>query len=620
MPEKFALIPNRNAAQGEPNSFLGYRAKTDITALPPGVLVSPSQNVLTNDADRVGIRQGYTLDGDANTALTPIRSSYDWKSSTGHERNLRFYDDELEYRYVDADDVVTYRRLKDGFSTTALLQFAEFWDTTEKIDVLLFVDGSSNIYEWSGAVGTIASAGTNTLTLAGGGTWAASRFLTSGTRKVVIQGIEYTYTGGESTDTLTGVTPDPAVASPAIVAGDIVHQAVRTTAFSAFTKPATFANTDPKDLIAVLNNRVWLGYTKSRYVHVSAQNTFTTYTPSSPRAPGEGDTLTLDGAVTAITPETNESDNDTAAMLISAGEDFWYRITYQTSSDFTKESSYIKRLLTAPGQAALSQYAVAKAKNTTVFISKEPTFDQLGRVESIDTPQSRPLSDDIKLDFESYDLADAHVIYHRSYLYLALPAEDLVLMYNLKRGFWEAPQVLPIRRFAVIDGELYGHSSAVPETYKLFTGWNDNEFPIHATAAFAYENQGRRDAKKSETAHFTEGYISSNTALTLGLKYDFGGYTSIVEKEISGTDDSIVFATTADGSIGKNPIGQQPVGSITDSISGIPKFRVIHDLVRQDYYERQVLYETNEMDQQWEILAYGSNATLSPDNQTEITQ
>jgi len=349
-------------------------------------------------------------------------------------------------------------------------------------------------------------------------------------------------------------------------------------------------------------------------------NQFRDFTASSPRIPGDGDTITLDGPATAFAPQTNESDENGTIMFISAGKDFWYRITYTLSADFTKETARIKRLAAASKQAARSQACVAQIKNSTVYLSNEPTIDTLGRVENIDTPQSRPISDTIKSDLEAYDLSNAHLKYHRNNLYVALPAESKVLIYNLQKQYWEAPQILPIRRLAIIGGELYGHSNAVPETYKLFDGYNDNENPIEGVAAFAYENLGRRDAKKSEDKHFSEGYISSNTKLTCATKYDFGGFTSIVETEIDGADDTILFSTTADGSLGKNPYGSQPIGSITDSQSGNPKFRVIHDLQKQDYYERQVIYTTNDVDQQWEILAYGSNATLSTADQFEITK
>jgi hypothetical protein len=613
MPEQFNLIPNRNKGY----SFLGYQSKTDMTALPPGTLVPPSQNVITNDADRVGVRQGYSLYGVAATDLYPISSSYEWITCRGEERPLRFNTNgDLEFAYLG-----TWYTLKSGLTATAIVQFAEFWNTTEKIDELLFVDGTANLYRWGGAITTIDSVGTNTLTKTGTGTWAASGFLTSLTpRKVTIGGVEYTYTGGESSTTLTGVTPDPALAGPAIAQGDLAFQTVVGVSTGGFTaRPSSMSTSQVFDLISSLNNQLYLASTTSRYAWISKQNDYLTYTSSSPRAPGEGDTLTLDGSIVGFAPETNESDQNGSLMFISAGKDFWYRVSYQLSSDLTKETAQIKRLASAPREAAISQGAIAKIKNKTVYISNEPTLDELGRVESIDTTQTKPISDPIKTDFESYDFTNAHIKYWRQYICVALPNESILLMYNIQKQYWEAPQVLPIGRLAIIGGDLYGHSNAVPETYHLFDGsYNDNSNPIDAIAAFAYENSGRRDAQKSEDAHYTEGYISSNTALTCVLKYDFGGFTSIVEETIDGADDDIIFSTSVDGSIGKNPIGEQPIGGITDSISNTPKFRVIHDLVKQNYYERQVQYSSNDVDQQWEILAYGSNATLSPDNQFAI--
>ena len=80
------------------NDFLGYQNKKEKTNLPPGVLIAGSQNVVITDDDLVSTRLGYTLDGAANAAKTPVESSFDWNTSTGVERNLRAYDDELEIR------------------------------------------------------------------------------------------------------------------------------------------------------------------------------------------------------------------------------------------------------------------------------------------------------------------------------------------------------------------------------------------------------------------------------------------------------------------------------------------------------------------------------------------
>ena len=123
---------------------------------------------------------------------------------------------------------------------------------------------------------------------------------------------------------------------------------------------------------------------------------------------------------------------------------------------------------------------------------------------------------------------------------------------------------------------------------------------------------------KEFNEQYSEGYISSNTVATMVVKYDFGGFTSIVNKEIDGSDARILFATTSDNSLGKYPLGQMPLGSITDSIDNLSKFRVIHNLVKQDCFEVQVGYEGSTVDDQFQLLAQGPNALESESDNLPI--
>ena len=574
--------------------FKGYVNKADITKIDQGYLVSPSQNVLINDGEKITIRNGYSLYGAASSALYPITSSHEWNTSTGTELPLRFANTTLEYYYSSA-----WRTLKTGFISSATLNFTEFWDATEVQDLLLFVDNTSNMYMWSGGVTTYASSTVNTITKQGAGLWSEARFLTTGTRQVIIGGITYTYTGGEGTTTLTGVTPDPTAGGH--MAGDVVAQAVRVTA----NTPAVGVN---NTIIGTLNNHVYVASTVNRDVYISKNTNYLDFTFSAPRLPGEGGLLTLDSPPVAF--GVGEKD-----MYVSAGKNELYQTVFTLSADLTTESVVIQRLKTNPGGGALAQSSIGNAKNYLIYVSNEKIVDFIGRVESIDTPQSRPLSDPIKAEVEGYSVVIApHVKYFKSRTYIAFPSESRVLIYDHERGFWHAPQVLPVRRFAVIGGELYGHSNGVTETYKLFTGTNDNTNPIDARAYFAYRSYDKRDHKKQFNEWFTEGYINSNTVLNLGIKYEFGGSLSIIEKTIPGTgNDNIIFSTTADGSFGKNPFGTMPLGSITDSPSNLSKFRIIHECTKNelDFYEVQSFYSTNEVDAQWELLAQGGNVNLA---------
>lgn len=575
------------------DSFIGYSAKKDITNLDPRFLVSPSQNVLINDGEKVSIRGGYSLYGVASTALFPITSSHDWNTSTGTEANLRFADTTLQVYYSSV-----WRTVKTGFTSGATLNFSEWWSSAESKDLLLFVDGTVNMYMWSGGMTTYASSTSNTITKQGTSTWAESRFLIAGTRQIDIGGITYTYTGGESTTTLTGVTPDPTTGGHS--AGDFTIQTVRTT--------TNYISSSVNLLtLATLNNQVYVTPVGRRDVYVTKNTDYTNYSFSSPRVPGEGALLTLDSPCIGFA--IGEKD-----MYMSGSKNEWYQTVFTLAAALTTESLTVNRLKTSPGQGALGQSAIGNAKNYIMYINNEKAVDFIGRIEQIEGPQSKPLSDPIKLEVAGYStVITPHVKYFKSRTYFAFPSEGKVLIYDHERQYWHPPQILPVRRFAIIGGELYGHSSQVTETYKLFDGTNDNTNPIYARAYFAYRNYGQRAHQKQFNEWFSEGFIASNTTLQMGLKYDFGGFTSIVGKEISGDDNDILFSTTADGSFGKSPFGENPLGSIVDSASNLAKFRIIHEITKNelDFFEVQDFYESNEADFQWELMAHGGNITLA---------
>ncbi len=74
------------------NRFLGYVNKPDITNISPGFLVRGSRNVRSTDGERISIRKGYTLDGQADSSIGGIRNSKDFENVRGDERHLRNFE------------------------------------------------------------------------------------------------------------------------------------------------------------------------------------------------------------------------------------------------------------------------------------------------------------------------------------------------------------------------------------------------------------------------------------------------------------------------------------------------------------------------------------------------
>lgn len=607
-----------------------YRHREDVTKLPPGVLITGSQNVLSNVSERIQIRQGYALDGATSTVATAISASFDWLTRGNNERHLRAgfltsaaNDGKLQYRYVDSAGAVTWRDLMTSL-TSISFNFCTYWNTTESLRECLFVDGSSNIYEWSGAVTTFASATATTLTKQGTDSWLDAGFYAAGTRTIVINGTSATYTGGETTTTLTGVSVDLSAST----VGGVIHQAVRTNAISGFTAgpPSTYA----AGLISNLNNQIFLGSLTSSVVWLSKVNSFTDYTISSPnRLTGDGGTLILDANAVAFNVQGAV---DKPTMYLSAGQDLWYKFTFTSWTDQTGafgETFGAMPIKTGKQQGAKSQAFVSSMKNNTIAVTHEPTIDMIGVMESFLTQiQTKNISDSIKLDVDTLDFTGGSIFYFKYNIYVALPVENLVLIYNLTTLSWEAPQTLPISRFYVVNGELYGHSGATSESYQLFTGYADrvytgfSGYPIDAKAVFSYQNFGTRTVLKKANSFYIEGYINGNTILNCNITYELDGCRTFKTFTIDGSDKQIVCIPSDSDSLGKISLGKGKLGGLgLTSIDGLPpKFRVEKTFPSTNFFECSFSFEVLGVDQAFQLLAFGLNASMASEEAVNIRQ
>lgn len=608
----------------------GFRAREDDSLLPPGTLVRGSQNVLTNTSNRIAARKGYTLDGEVNTTDEGIESAFDWTKTLNNDTHVRCYGTTMDYRYVNpVTSAVEWTPLYTSLSR-ALVNFTTFWDTTELFTVMLFVDGSSNIFEWSGGVATFASATANTITKTGTDTWTQAGFYSAGTRSITMYdnggtARTFTYTGGENTTTLTGVTPDPTTFT--FTANETpAAQTVRVTTNASMTSiSATFNN----DLIGNLAEQIYIGSNTSQTLYISKLSDYTDYSSSSPREPGDGAEKTLGGFLNAMIVQEED-------MYISCGTDLWYRTEFvQTTTSVTNggitvatvyEQINMLQIKTTVLQGAQSQSAVTKIKNYIAYLSFEPIINTLGVVENIlQEPRVTDISFPIVDLMNEYNLTGVSMKYFRQFLYVAVPAEGIVLMYNMtnpENMYYEAPQTLPISCFSIIDEAIYGHDSVRPQTYKLFDGYSDNGNNIFSRVQFAFRNYDVRPQTKGFNQFYTEGYISSNCNLTLGINYDMDGCTTNVEYELSGADTQFVCIGGEDASLGKQALGKFPLGSQLEQTSSTelpPKFRWIKTFPRRTFYEEQTYYESIGQNQQWELLSYGGNTELTSEGNNAIT-
>lgn len=520
-------------------------------------------------------------------------------------------------------------------------------------------------------------------------TWAAARFmLAANPRQVHYNGVDYTYSGGELTDTLTGVqaigtnlgNPSISIGTPGIVtlaghglvAGDTV-QFTTTGALPGGIAPLTLyfvipidANTfeistdgttpintsgpqsgvhtllktnipavsvgglvwqtvmtlpnpsaiDPgfkQDLIGVQLNQLILASTHSQDIYGSSITDYTNFTLTSSRAPGDPWKVTMDNFCTSITPISN-SQQTTNSLVFTGGTEDLFTLDFKLSQDNTSELVRMIKVTTSPGAGIISKNAIGSVKNGAVYISHEPTLDFLTKALSNAATDTKPLSDLIKNDFDSYDFTDAHIKYYKRAIYIAVPHEGIVLIYDLMRNLWQPPQTIPISRLAIINDLLYGHSSITNETYQLFVGTNDNGVHISQRARFAYNNGGRRDRIKNMDEYWSDGYITANGELDMTVLLGFEGSVATKVTNIDGSDSSIVVSQTA-SSLGQEPLGTNPLGGASSGpLFGLPganaellRFYQVDTMDENDFNEFAVEYSMDSLDGQFAIVAHGAN-------------
>lgn len=593
------------------DEVLAYVTNENETNTDPRNLVSGSQNVIIDRNRKVRSRNGYSRLGAANSALTPVRSGVTWNSSTGLELPMRQYDDELEVYLgtVDGTAINAWTRVKASLSTTEIARYAAWWDTGENIDLLLFIMGDANIYEWGGGVAVVTSLTGTTVTKAGSATFAQNRFYAARnmTFFCVRTGTEYTYTGGAGTTTLTGIAD-----TTGLIAGDVLIQKVVT----ASNKPAS-GHTN--DTIHVFENQLVIGSFDDNEVFISQNDDYDDFTYSAPRVAGEGALLTLDGPSGGFGTLSN-------SLLAFAGRNSIFRAKYTeiTVGSTLSETLTVDKLKSGIDQSAKSPDCIIPIGNALAYLSYEPALRLLDQPESIEGPQLRTLSNPIKPDFDDETWTNANGLWYKNALYISAPSSSKVYILEFVedasgsvRRYWQAPQILPARTLAVINNLLHAHSNSVAETYQLFTGFsdvnsNDDKIPIHAIATCAYRNFDDRAALKNFDEYYVEGEISPATDdLVLALDYDFGGHTQSIDRTIDGSDDGILLETVPNASLGVNPLGQEPLGGSSEIPADSRKFRVIFEIARDDFNEIRATFATNDVDRYWSIIAHGPNAVMS---------
>lgn len=611
---------------GTETPFKGYNSAFDKTAIDAGYAVLGSQNVIKKLSGTWAVRSGlkhYT--GEPRDATEAgVLSDYVWTTSWGETRPLRVANSKLQVLWDETD---TWYDLITSLTLTAF-SFAKWWDATEKKDRIIMVNNDDDILHWSGGITKLLSSTTNTLTKNtddGFTSWAQAGFAsnTAGDKKIKINGTEYTYTGGETTGTLTGVSPD---ASGEAV-GSICVQSVITES----NKPTTnFKNT----FIKVVDNQLYcLSYT-SRSVYISDQTSFTNFTVPTPRIPGSPALIVLDSTPTAIAVRQGKPH-------IFAGVAEIFIITYSDVTVGTTLTNIytVDRKELANLQACLGFEFIDVVGDTIVYLSQENQLMTYGDYRSVFQPIFPPLSLAIQDELKSVSFTGGELRAIGDIIYIIAPNSGKVYLHQSRQyvdalgnvtteRFWHTPQIMNISRVCTIGGVVYGYSNANPQLYQIWdtAQWSDDspntgddgeyeQVLYVCNLKLAYQNGGLRQGIIGFDKIFYEGYITQGTKLMARTNYEYQGAEAIQEQTISSGDSQATILTGESApSIGDSSLGDNPLGegvTILTAQELLPKFKAIVGFQQTNCSEFQIEMYSNLKDCRWEILTTGANYKIS---------
>jgi hypothetical protein len=255
--------------------------------------------------------------------------------------------------------------------------------------------------------------------------------------------------------------------------------------------------------------------------------------------------------------------------------------------------------------------------NSVYLISPDNQILELARVESIDYPQTAPISDAIKPTVDQLDFVSSSGITFKDKSYFSARSSnsavynDVVLVWNVKDKTWDSPIIgWSISQFAVYDdgtGEnLYLSSDNSPNVYSLTNVISDVGQDIKASWRSKQFDFGSPHQMKEMTNMFVEGYMSQNTSLNISLLADEDGYTQRLSTTLLGTETAFIYDPGEYNSIGLSAFGTQRFGANND-YSNRKKFRVYlnRGLRVSPFYNAQLEFSSEGESQAWEITNIG---------------
>lgn len=593
------------------SEWKGYVSSVDKTNIAEDLLVQGSQNVYKKLSGTIAVRPGQKLQGATNTTISPCSSEFVWDTSWGATYTLVIANSKL---YVVYNKI--WYVLLSGLTATRYV-FDKWWDNTLKKDDVLFVNGTSNMYSWSGGFGFISSTTANTIVL--DRTIALSELPTA-SGNVIVNSTSYAYTGSGGS-TLTGVSPTPV--------GEANGSAVLDAVVTHANTPAASFNAD---YIKVINNQAYVGSYTSRLCYISQNTDYTNYVIPVPRVAGSPELIVLDGNGKGIGIRQGNA-------CLGYGTNGWSIISFSDVSNNSVLTNVTKKTdkPVAVLQAPYAHEFIDSVGDNLIYLSQDQQVREFGDFNNAFVSVYPSLSQEVATELSAETFTGGGLRCIGEYIYVTAPNSGKVYLRQertrvdangtvVSEKLWHSPFIWNATRIDQISGVVVGFSNANPQIYQLWdtNQWHDDSpsgenLPYSCVMALGYRGGKRRQGLWSFDKHYTEGYIAPGTPLNLTVNYDYQGATNIINAVINSVLQPAYTFAPALASMGENSLGDEPLGQGGIQDSGnqdtIPKFRCINSLSQTNCFEWQPIISSDTADANWEIIATASNAELESDQQ-----
>jgi len=588
--------------------FKGYMEGADITKIPPQNLAYPSKNVVVNKG-KITTRGGLVNDGTLATVAEAVHSEFVWKDALGGVRPIRVHGQTVQVKY-NSKWYTIYTALD---ADTVRVFFATWVDNNGSIvkKRLFFVDGSTAIYQWNGAIVEVESYALDVITIAGDNTLAQEGFDAGNvtTQTVIVYSLdgngdvddtdEYTYTNDPTAaqDLTLSTTPNPVP-----VAGDVV-----------ITKPTKVSDVISAgfdiDVVYSFKNHIVVANYNSTSVYFSHIETYVLAT-------GLNFVMPSAGSRTALTPIFMRLDGNFTAMVarknvlwISDNDD-WYKVTKSLEVNAYSLWVDVEKFETGENKGALPM-ACAKYKGDIIYVAQDSTLQRVTSNEVLGVDEIRLISDDVEGLLQRVDLSDVRVYYVERAIYLICPVDSTMIILDLVEGYFQPPQGLPINCMSIIDGIKYGHHSAQNETYKIFSGRDDLDTPIEAIIAFGYLHGDHPLRYKQHTMIGLSARMTVDTVATVDQYFEEEAGKTTTNFEIDGSTVTS-YAVNDDVSWATHPYADRSWAGADMEVSELRRVPVFSKFNAVSWFDFGLKITITGIDNEFHLLAWWIDEQAAP--------